>query len=80
LLSADRPGATAPLRDILTNLPANLPAAVFVVLHIPVLQAQRGMAIKNGHIYIAVPDHHRHLPNSGWKSRLPLVSASEVIV
>jgi hypothetical protein len=28
-------GATAPLRDILTNLPADLPAAVFVVLHIP---------------------------------------------
>src|SRR5690242_1177532 len=69
-------GATAPLRDILTNLPADLPAAVFVVLHIPaqgaglfstiasaasrlpVLQAQRGMAIENGHIYIAVPDHH----------------------
>lgn len=28
-------GATAPLKDILRRLPADLPAAVFVVLHIP---------------------------------------------
>jgi two-component system, chemotaxis family, protein-glutamate methylesterase/glutaminase len=69
-------GATAPLRGILSSLSADLPAAVFVVLHIPaqgtglfsrlasaasrlpVLQAQSGMAIKNGHIYLAAPDHH----------------------
>jgi chemotaxis response regulator CheB len=28
-------GAMTPLREILTDLPADLPAAVFVVLHIP---------------------------------------------
>lgn len=28
-------GATAPLKKILSALPADLPAAVFVVLHIP---------------------------------------------
>lgn len=69
-------GATAPLKEILRQLPADLPAAVFVVLHIPaqgigilstvasaaaklpVRQAESGMAIENGHIYIAAPDHH----------------------
>jgi two-component system, chemotaxis family, protein-glutamate methylesterase/glutaminase len=69
-------GATAPLREILSRLPADLPAAVFVVLHVPpqgigvlstvasaasqlpVVQAQSGMIIKNGHIYLGVPDHH----------------------
>ena len=69
-------GATAPLKEILGRLPADLPAAVFVVLHIPshgigvlstvasgsgrlpVVQAQSGMVIKNGHIYLAAPDHH----------------------
>src|SRR5262245_40258468 len=28
-------GATAPLKDILGRLPADLPAAVFIVLHVP---------------------------------------------
>lgn len=28
-------GATAPLKEILARLPSDLPAAVFVVLHIP---------------------------------------------
>jgi two-component system chemotaxis response regulator CheB len=69
-------GATAPLKQILERLPADLPAAVFVVLHIPahgigilstvasaasrlpVVQAESGMVIKNGHIYLAAPDHH----------------------
>ena len=69
-------GATAPLKEILGRLPADLPAAVFVVLHIPahgigilstvasaasrlpVIQAESGMIIKNGHIYLAAPDHH----------------------
>ncbi len=69
-------GATMPLREILTNLPADLPAAIFVVLHIPaqgagifsrltsavsrlpVLQAESGMAVENGHIYLPAPDHH----------------------
>jgi two-component system, chemotaxis family, protein-glutamate methylesterase/glutaminase len=69
-------GATAPLKEILGRLPAGLPAAVFVVLHIPargigilstvasaasrlpVVQAESGMVINNGHIYLAAPDHH----------------------
>jgi two-component system, chemotaxis family, protein-glutamate methylesterase/glutaminase len=69
-------GATAPLKEILGALPRDLPAAVFVVLHIPahgigilstvasaasrlpVVQAESGMVIKNGQIYIAAPDHH----------------------
>lgn len=69
-------GATAPLKEILARLPATLPAAVFIVLHIPaqtvgmlaniaksisklpVVQAQNGMPIENGHIYLAAPDHH----------------------
>ncbi|MBZ6075614.1 chemotaxis protein CheB [Microvirga puerhi] len=69
-------GATNPLKQILGSLPADLPAAVFVVLHIParsvgilatvasaagklpVQQAEDQMVIKQGHIYIAAPDHH----------------------
>jgi two-component system, chemotaxis family, protein-glutamate methylesterase/glutaminase len=69
-------GATAPLKQILGALPVDLPAAVFVVLHIPpqgagilsavasaaarlpVVQAESGMVIDNGHIYLAPPDHH----------------------
>jgi two-component system, chemotaxis family, protein-glutamate methylesterase/glutaminase len=69
-------GATAPLKEILSRLPADLPAAVFVVLHIPargigilstvassasrlpVVQAESGMVISNGHVYLAAPDHH----------------------
>jgi len=69
-------GATAPLKQILARLPKDLPAAVFVVLHIPaqgigilstvasaagplpVLQAESGMVIQNGHVYLAAPDHH----------------------
>jgi two-component system, chemotaxis family, protein-glutamate methylesterase/glutaminase len=75
-------GATAPLKDILGRLPTDLPAAVFVVLHIPaqgigilstvasaasrlpVVQAQSGMVIENGHIYLAAPDHHLLLRES----------------
>lgn len=69
-------GATAPLKQILGRLPADLPAAVFIVLHIPaqgigilptvaaaagklpVRQAEHGMRIENGHVYIAAPDRH----------------------
>ena len=75
-------GATAPLKEILGRLPADLPAAVFVVLHIPaqgigilstvasaasklpVVQAESGMVIKNGHIYLAAPDTHLLLAES----------------
>src|SRR5579871_4892030 len=69
-------GATTPLKEILGRLPVDLPAAVFVVLHIPahgigilstiataagrlpVVQAESGMVIKNGCVYLAAPDHH----------------------
>src|SRR5262245_21678536 len=69
-------GATAPLKSILSQLPPNLPAAVFVVLHIPaqgigilstvassatklpVHQAENGMIIENGNVYLGVPDRH----------------------
>lgn len=69
-------GATAPLKAILSALPADLPAAVFVVIHVPphslgilatvasavgclpVRQAEDGMVIEPGHIYLAAPDHH----------------------
>ncbi|WP_342740952.1 chemotaxis protein CheB [Bradyrhizobium sp. B117] len=69
-------GATQPLKQILGGLPADLPAAVFIVLHIPahgigilstiassasrlpVSQAENGMKIEPGRIYLAAPDHH----------------------
>ncbi len=69
-------GATVPLRQILGNLPSELPAAILIVLHIPsrgigmlstvvasagllpVRQAEDGMTIERGHIYIGAPDHH----------------------
>lgn len=69
-------GATAPLKAILGGLPADLPASVFIVLHIParsvgilatvasasgvlpVRQAEDGMRIEPGHVYIAAPDRH----------------------
>src|SRR3712207_6956684 len=69
-------GATAPLKAILGGLQPDLPAAVFVVLHIPsrsigllstvasaagplpARQAEDGMPIEPGNLYIAAPDHH----------------------
>jgi len=69
-------GSAAPLKQILSRLPADLPAAVFVVVHIPaqgagilatlaraagplpVVQAESGMIIRNGQVYLAAPDHH----------------------
>jgi two-component system chemotaxis response regulator CheB len=69
-------GATAPLKETLSRLPVDLPAAVFIVLHmptrgigllatvaaaagrLPVLQAEQGMKIERGNIYLAAPDHH----------------------
>jgi two-component system, chemotaxis family, protein-glutamate methylesterase/glutaminase len=69
-------GATAPLKEILGRLPTTIPAAIFIVLHIPahgigilatvasaagklpVRQAESGMVIENGHVYLAAPDHH----------------------
>jgi two-component system chemotaxis response regulator CheB len=69
-------GATGPLKEILGRLPIDIPAAIFIVLHIPahgigilstvasavgklpVRQAESGMVIENGNIYLAAPDHH----------------------
>ncbi|MGY8638633.1 chemotaxis protein CheB [Bradyrhizobium sp. 14AA] len=69
-------GATQPLKQLLGGLPADLPAAVFIVLHIPaqgigilstvassagplpVRQAENGMKIEPGQVYLAPPDHH----------------------
>jgi two-component system chemotaxis response regulator CheB len=69
-------GATAPLKEILGRLQPDLPAAVFVVLHIParsigilatvvksagklpVREAQHGLGIESGHVYLAAPDRH----------------------
>lgn len=69
-------GATPPLKQILGRLPVDLPAAIFIVLHIPaqgigilstvvssaaklpVLQAENGMKIEPGQIYLAAPDRH----------------------
>jgi two-component system chemotaxis response regulator CheB len=69
-------GASVPLKAVLSGLPADVPAAIFVVLHIPargigilatvargagklpVLQAENGLPIENGHVYLAAPDHH----------------------
>lgn len=69
-------GATVPLKQIVGRLTADLPAAVFIVLHIPaqgigilsrvasstanlpVRQAENGMKIEPGQIYLAAPDHH----------------------
>lgn len=73
-------GGLAPLQRILADLPADLPAAVFVVLHIgatshltevlnhrtqmPVMRAVSGQAIEPGHIYVAIPGVHLLLHDS----------------
>lgn len=69
-------GATGPLKGILGGFPVDLPAAVFVILHIParstgilatvasaagrlpVREAEDGMPIERGHVYLGAPDHH----------------------
>jgi two-component system, chemotaxis family, protein-glutamate methylesterase/glutaminase len=68
-------GGVEALRTIVSLLPSNLPAAVFIVLHIhrsitnlpeilqragplSVSQADDGMPIDPGRIYVAPPDHH----------------------
>ncbi|GJE27821.1 chemotaxis protein CheB [Methylobacterium organophilum] len=69
-------GALAPLRAILGSLPADLPAAVLVVVHMPTLgsgmlaslatgtcalpirQAEEGMPVEPGTVYVAAPDTH----------------------
>jgi two-component system, chemotaxis family, protein-glutamate methylesterase/glutaminase len=67
-------GGLQPLRRILSGLPADLPAAIFVVLHLgasshltqilahrtalPVHAATNGTTIEPGHVYVAIPDCH----------------------
>jgi two-component system, chemotaxis family, protein-glutamate methylesterase/glutaminase len=67
-------GGLQPLQRLLADLPADLPAAVFIVLHIgatshlaevldriatvPVLRAKSGQPIEPGRIYVAVPGVH----------------------
>src|SRR5688572_12605369 len=71
--SADRVKA---LRTLVSGLPADLPASVVVVLHmpasgssalptilgrstqLPVSGVMDGTPLKQGHIYVARPDHH----------------------
>ncbi len=83
-------GATGPLKEILGRLPVDIPAAIFIVLHIPshgigilstvaaaagklpVREAESGMIIENGHVYLAAPDHHLLLaPNHIMLGRGP---------
>lgn len=67
-------GGLRPLQQILAALPADLPAAVFVVVHVgatshlaeildqcgplPVHAAEGGAAVVPGHVYVAVPGCH----------------------
>jgi len=67
-------GGLEPLRLLLVDLPADLPAAVFVVLHVgetsqlthildqagalPVAAAENGGAIERGQVYVAPPGKH----------------------
>jgi two-component system, chemotaxis family, protein-glutamate methylesterase/glutaminase len=67
-------GGLGPLQQVLATLPSDLPAAIFVVLHIgsnsplveilrqhsnlPVHRAVNGAAIEPGHVHIAIPDCH----------------------
>ncbi|MEA2779919.1 MAG: two-component system, chemotaxis family, protein-glutamate methylesterase/glutaminase [Rhodospirillaceae bacterium] len=67
-------GGLQALQHLMKDLPADLPAAVFVVMHIgtsthlagildragglPVSQAKSGDPIETGHVYVAAPDMH----------------------
>jgi two-component system, chemotaxis family, protein-glutamate methylesterase/glutaminase len=67
-------GGLQALQRLLSDLPADLPAAVFIVLHIgasshlaqvlgrtgvlPVLRAESGVPIERGRVYVAVPGVH----------------------
>ena len=73
-------GGLEPLKQVLTALPADLPAAIFVVLHVggsshlaeilhrhsnlPVHRAVSGAAVEPGHVYVAVPGCHLLLHDS----------------
>lgn len=65
-------GSLQPLQRILSDLPGNLEAAVFIVLHVgatshlteilgrvsvlPIVQADSGRPIELGRVYVSVPD------------------------
>ena len=67
-------GGIDALRVLVANLPEDLPAAVFVVLHVgatshlaavlerystlPIVKAENGATVEHGRIYIAVPGKH----------------------
>ncbi|MDT4987811.1 MAG: two-component system, chemotaxis family, protein-glutamate methylesterase/glutaminase, partial [Micromonosporaceae bacterium] len=69
-------GGVEAARDFIASLPAELPAAVLVVIHmpaglrsalpnildrcgaLPTVPAEHGQALRPGHVYVAVPDHH----------------------
>lgn len=67
-------GGLQALQRLLSDLPADFPAAVFIVLHmgasshlaevlgrtgmLPVLQAESGQPIERGRVYVAVPSVH----------------------
>ncbi|OLP58075.1 hypothetical protein BJF93_05425 [Xaviernesmea oryzae] len=67
-------GALDPLRRILSRMPADLPAAILIVIHIPpdskglyaalcagplpIERVRDGMQMMPGHVYIAPPDAH----------------------
>ncbi len=69
-------GGVDALHTIVSQLPADLPAAIFAVLHLaprsksylpeilnrtsrmPAVQAQDGMPIEHGKLYLAAPDYH----------------------
>ncbi len=67
-------GSLEPLQSLLADLPADLPAAILIVIHLgaishlayilnkdcklDVRQAESGQALMPGRVYVAVPDHH----------------------
>lgn len=73
-------GGLQPLQTILHGLPPDLPASVFIVLHVgatshlaailgqasalPVSAAVQGEVIRPGHVYVAVPGLHLLIHNS----------------
>jgi len=67
-------GGLEPLRDLISALPGDFPAAVFVVMHmggtshlahilsqaaaLPVTRAENGDAVRQRHVYVASPGRH----------------------
>src|SRR5215472_13796189 len=73
-------GAFEAIRELVRSFPANLPASVFIVIHIgaksylkeilgkvsgiPVGRAMNGTAVELGRVYVAEPDRHLLLHDS----------------